>query len=74
MQYCMLCHSDIDKNYGALPDLGHLPKAKFDIIGDIVLKGALEPLGMPNFGGRLSPADLENIKKFIVASAKQIKE
>jgi len=74
VQYCMLCHSDIDKNYGALPDLGHLPKAKFDIIGDIVLKGALEPLGMPNFGSRLSPADLENIKKYIVASAKLIKE
>jgi hypothetical protein len=29
---------------------------------------------MPNFGNRLSQADMENIKKYIVASAKQIKE
>ena len=74
LQYCMACHGTIDKDYGALPDLGHLTKEKFDIIDDIVLKGRLEPLGMPNFGSRLSATDLENIKKYIVASAKQIKE
>jgi quinohemoprotein ethanol dehydrogenase len=71
LQYCMSCHGTIDKDYGALPDLGHLTKAKFDIINDIVLKGMLEHLGMPNFGNRLSPEDLENIKKFIVAEAKK---
>jgi len=74
LRFCMACHGMIDKNYGALPDLGHLTKAKFDIMGDIVLKGRLEPLGMPNFGSRLSAIDLENIKKYIIASAKQIKE
>lgn len=74
LQFCMSCHGTIDKDYGALPDLGHVAKAKFDIIDDIVLKGKLESLGMPNFGSRLSPGDLENIKKYIVASAKQIKE
>jgi quinohemoprotein ethanol dehydrogenase len=73
LQYCMSCHGNIDKNYGALPDLGHLTKEKFDIIGDIVLKGKLEPLGMPNFGSRLSPEELEHIKKYIVAEAKKIK-
>jgi len=72
--FCMSCHSTIDKNYGALPDLGHIDKAKFDIIDEIVLKGRLEPFGMPNFGSRLSATDLENIKKYIVATAKQIKE
>ena len=74
LRFCMACHGMIDKNYGALPDLGHLTKAKFDIIDDIVLKGRLESLGMPNFGSRLSATDLENIKKYIVVSAKQIKE
>jgi alcohol dehydrogenase (cytochrome c)/quinohemoprotein ethanol dehydrogenase len=74
LRFCMACHGMIDKNYGALPDLGHLTKAKFDIMGDIVLKGRLEPLGMPNFGSRLSAIDLENIKKYIIASAKQIKD
>ena len=69
----MACHQTIDKDYGALPDLGHLTKEKFDIIDGIVLKGMLEQTGMPNFGSRLSPADLENIKKYIVAEAKKIK-
>ena len=73
LQYCMSCHWEIDKNYGAIPDLGHLTKTKFDIIDEIVLKGRLEPLGMPNFGSRLSAADLENLKKYIVNEAKKIK-
>jgi hypothetical protein len=51
-----------------------MAKEKFDIIDKIVLKGMLEPSGMPNFGSRLSAADLENLKKYIVASAKQIKK
>ena len=50
-----------------------MAKEKFDIIDNIVLKGMLEPSGMPNFGSRLSASDLENLKKYIVASAKQIK-
>jgi len=74
LQYCMSCHGTIDKNYGALPDLGLMAKEKFDIIDNIVLKGMLQPSGMPNFGSRLSAADLENLKKYIVASAKQIKK
>ena len=73
LQFCMACHGNIDKDYGALPDLGHLTKEKFDIIGDIVLKGMLAQTGMPDFGSRLSAADLENIKKYIVAEAKKIK-
>ena len=74
LQYCMSCHGTIDKDYGSIPDLGLMTKAKFDIIDEIVLKGRFEPLGMPNFGSRLSAAELENIKRYIVASAKQIKE
>ena len=69
----MACHGPIDKNYGALPDLGHLSKEKFDIIDGIVLKGMLEPTGMPNFANRLSSEELENIKKYIVTEAKKIK-
>jgi quinohemoprotein ethanol dehydrogenase len=74
LQFCMSCHGTIDKDYGALPDLGLMAKEKFDIIDNIVLKGMLEPSGMPNFGSRLSAADLENLKKYIVANAKQIKK
>jgi hypothetical protein len=34
----------------------------------------LEHLGMPNFGNKLKPEELENIKKFIAASAKALRE
>jgi quinohemoprotein ethanol dehydrogenase len=73
LRYCMPCHGTIDKDYGVLPDLGYIQKTKFDVINDIVLKGSLEHLGMPNFGDRLTADDLENIKKYIVASANKIK-
>jgi quinohemoprotein ethanol dehydrogenase len=72
LQYCMPCHGIVDKDYGALPDLGHMQKVKFDIMDSIVLKGMLEPLGMPNFGHKLSPADVDLLKKYIVAQAKLI--
>jgi len=74
MQYCFACHGIIDKESGALPDLGHIQKVKFDILDSIVLTGMLEPVGMPNFGNKLSPADLENLKKYIAAKAKELKE
>lgn len=74
MQNCFLCHGAIDKEAGALPDLGHIQKVKFDILDSIVLKGMLESAGMPNFGSRLSSADIENLKKFIAAKTKELRE
>jgi quinohemoprotein ethanol dehydrogenase len=71
-QYCFPCFGPVDYNYGALPDLGHMQKVKFDLLDNIVLKGLLQPLGMPNFGDRLSPAQVDIIKKYIASSAKQI--
>lgn len=73
LQYCQSCHGAIDKDYGALPDLGHLTKAKFNLLHDIVRKGTLEHLGMPNLGNKLNDEDIENLKKYIVAKAKEIK-
>jgi quinohemoprotein ethanol dehydrogenase len=72
LQYCMPCHGTIDRNYGSLPDLGHMQKVKFDIMDSIVLKGMLEPLGMPNFGNKLSGTDIDLLKKYIAAQAKLI--
>jgi len=74
MQYCFLCHGDIDEKSGALPDLGHMQKAKFDILDSILLKGMLEPLGMPNLGNKLTATDVEHIKKYIAASARKLRE
>lgn len=51
--------------------MGHMQKVKFDLLDNIVLKGLLQPLGMPNFGDRLSPEQVDIIKKYIASSAKQ---
>lgn len=72
LQYCMPCHGEIDNKFGVLPELGHVTKAKFDLLNDIVRKGTLEQLGMPNFGSKLTDEDIENLKKYIVAKAKKI--
>lgn len=74
LQNCWPCHGEIDKNIGALPDLGHMSKAKFDIIESIVLTGILQHRGMPAFGDRLTVEDLDKIKKYIAATAKTLKE
>lgn len=43
--------------------MGHITKGKLDIIDNIVLKGTLESLGMPNFGIRFAN---ERINIFII--------
>lgn len=73
-QYCFSCHGEIDNESGALPDLGHMQKVKFDVMDSIVLKGMLEPLGMPNLGNKLTVADVENLKKFISAKVKELRK
>ena len=72
LQYCMSCHGEIDKDHGALPDLGHMQKVKFDILDSILLKGMLEPLGMPDFGERLNAKEVDLLKKYIASRAKKI--
>jgi len=72
-QYCFVCHGMIDKEFGALPDLGLMQKAKFDILDKIVLTGMLESAGMPDFGNKLTPSDVENLKKFIAATTKELR-
>jgi mono/diheme cytochrome c family protein len=49
-----------------------MQKVKFDLLDSIVLKGLLQPLGMPNFSDRLTSAQVDLLKKYIAATAKQI--
>ena len=37
-------------------------------------EGALQPLGMPNFGDRLSEKEATLIKDYIVGSAQKVRE
>jgi quinohemoprotein ethanol dehydrogenase len=72
--YCALCHASIGSGGGNIPDLGYSTKETFQNFYNIVRAGALLPLGMPNFGDRLSEQDVSFIKNYIVGTAQKVRE
>lgn len=69
--YCAICHPAIGSGGGNLPDLGYSSEGTYQNFQAIVRKGLLLPLGMPNFGDRLSETDAENIKNYILTKARE---
>jgi mono/diheme cytochrome c family protein len=71
---CLLCHGFGAYSNGVVPDLRRSPmlsnKAAWDAV---VLGGAKESLGMPNWSGKISPEDVEAIRAYIADRAKQLK-
>ena len=65
-RYCSRCHVF---GAGVLPDLRALSPAKHQIFYDIVLKGALTPVGMGRFDDVLTRADAQAIHHYIVSEA-----
>lgn len=63
---CLACHGVGAMSGGLTPDLRKSDPAIFAALETIVLKGALEPLGMPNFGKYLTTDDLDKIKAYLV--------
>jgi quinohemoprotein ethanol dehydrogenase len=72
--YCALCHASIGSGGGNIPDLGYSTKETYQNFQAIVHDGALLPLGMPNFGNRLDTLEVSDIKNYILATAKEVKE
>ncbi len=73
--YCALCHASIGSGGGNIPDLGYSTEETFRNFHTIVRKGLLLPLGMPDFGDRLSVQEVTDIKNYIlITAAKRIKE
>ncbi|RYY09025.1 MAG: cytochrome c [Chitinophagaceae bacterium] len=70
MQFCSTCHADIGAGGGTIPDLGYSSDAVFKVFRNILLDGALEKTGMPNFSGRLNETDVSAIRNYILANAK----
>lgn len=66
---CVKCHGAGVVSGGVLPDLRHSEPAMFGAYQDIVLRGALEPKGMPHLGEHLSAEDVEAIKTFVLTKA-----
>ena len=71
---CAFCHGvpGIDRG-GNIPNLGYSAQATIANLDKIVLSSALGSKGMPDFSGKLTPADVEKIKAFIQGTADAIR-
>ncbi len=68
-RYCRFCHGG-----GVIPDLAYSRPETFEAFHEIVGKGTLLGLGMPDFGDRLTADNIEDIKYYILADAKAKRE
>ena len=64
-QNCTTCHFNAPRGYP--PDLHRLTRAKHALFNDIVLKGLLRPLGMPQWDDVLSQNDVDAIHAYIIS-------
>jgi len=61
---CALCHSS-----GRAPDLSRLSMATHEEFPDILLKGTRQIMGMPDFSGVLTEADVQALHAFAIDAA-----
>lgn len=70
MTNCLLCHGvPAVNNGGNIPNLGYSDTRVIGNIEDIVFSDARAALGMPNFSGKISQRELEQIQAFIQGTA-----
>jgi mono/diheme cytochrome c family protein len=73
-RYCATCHVVNEGGGGIAPDLAYsVIPTNTETFKSIVHKGGYLPLGMPKFGDRLTENEVENIRKFILTTARQNK-
>lgn len=68
---CATCHGAGAISAGIVPDLRYSQALAKEPFHAIVLDGALKDAGMASFAGTLSPADVENVRAYLAARAKQ---
>ena len=69
---CSVCHGLSAYSADAIPDLRYMTPEKHEQFQNIVL-GARSHLGMPIFGGRLQPNDIEDIRGYLIKRAHDLK-
>ena len=71
---CAFCHGvpAVDRG-GNIPNLGYSTPATIANLDKFVLGGTLTDRGMPDFSGKLSPAEVEKIKAFIQGTADAVR-
>ncbi len=68
-RYCDQCHGG-----GVIPDLLYSSAEMFAAFEDIVGKGTLLGLGMPNFEGRLDEGEIRDIRHYVLHTARMKKQ
>ena len=66
-RYCLRCHGTGVVSAGAYPDLRASGVVPSEAFAAVVLNGALAANGMPGFAGKITPAQLNDIRSFIEA-------
>ncbi|MDD1958326.1 PQQ-dependent dehydrogenase, methanol/ethanol family [Pseudomonas sp. 8209] len=66
-QFCSVCHGMGTISGGLIPDLRQSSDATREHFQQIVLLGALKPLGMPSFDDSLKPEEVEQIKLYVMS-------
>ena len=75
VKFCVQCHGDaFGTGGGAIPDLTHSSEGVFKNHKEIILNGALASKGMPNFEGRLTERDVEDIGSFVKYTASSLRK
>ncbi|EIT69771.1 MULTISPECIES: PQQ-dependent dehydrogenase, methanol/ethanol family [Hydrocarboniphaga] len=71
---CVFCHGvpGVDKG-GNIPNLGYVDKAIIENLDKFVFAGPFVSKGMPDFTGKLQPADVPKLKAFIQGTADAVR-
>ncbi|WP_228853506.1 PQQ-dependent dehydrogenase, methanol/ethanol family [Aegicerativicinus sediminis] len=72
-RFCGTCHVVAETGGGVAPDLGYSAVVGTQAFHEIVQNGIFLPLGMPNFGDRLTEEDINAIEQFIFNKADKSK-
>jgi quinohemoprotein ethanol dehydrogenase len=74
VSHCVICHGvpGVDRG-GNIPNLGYVKPEIITELDKFVFNGPFVNSGMPDFTGRLKPADLEKLKAFIQGTADAIR-
>ncbi|MDE8345496.1 MAG: PQQ-dependent dehydrogenase, methanol/ethanol family [Acidocella sp.] len=71
---CVFCHGVPGvNNGGAIPNLGYVNAAILTNLQNYVINGPYTAKGMPNYAGKLTPADVTQITAFIQGTADAIR-
>jgi quinohemoprotein ethanol dehydrogenase len=72
--HCATCHETSYANRGAFPDLRYSPAINTaEVLHTIVIDGAMQDGGMASFKGKVSDAELESIRAYLIERANQAK-